>query len=111
MGRECSILFTVLSEAPTPFSLRLIKHSPFPLPKPGPGNQVIHSFIHLHLHLTNICRLTILGGFPGGSDGKASVYNVGDLGSIPGLGRSPGEGNGNPLQDYCLENPMERGAW
>ena len=48
--------------------------------------------------------------FPGGSDGKASVYNVGDLGSILGLGRSPGEGNGNPLQDYCLENPMNRGA-
>ena len=49
--------------------------------------------------------------FPGGSDGKASVYNVGDPGSIPGLGRSPGEGNGNPLQDCCLENPMDRGAW
>ena len=49
--------------------------------------------------------------FPGGSDGKASVYNVGDPGSIPGLGRSPGEGNGNPLQDYYLENPMDRGAW
>ena len=47
----------------------------------------------------------------GGSDGKASVYNAGDLGSSPGLGRSPGEGNGNPLQ-YCgLENPMDRGAW
>ena len=42
-----------------------------------------------------------------GSDGKASVYNVGDLGSIPGLGRSAGEGNGNPLQYYCLENPMD----
>ena len=49
--------------------------------------------------------------FPGGSDGKASVYNVGDRGSIPGLGRSPGEGNGNPLQYYCLENPVDRGAW
>ena len=48
---------------------------------------------------------------PGGSDGKASVYNVGDLGSIPGLGRSLGEGHGNPLQYYCLENPMDRGAW
>ena len=46
-----------------------------------------------------------------GSDGKASVYNAGDLGSIPGLGRSPGEGNGNPLQYYCLENPMDRGGW
>ena len=49
--------------------------------------------------------------FPGGSDGKASIYNVGDRGSIPGLGRSPGEGNGHPLQDYCLENPTDRGAW
>ena len=49
--------------------------------------------------------------FPGGSDGKASVYNAGDPGSIPGLGRSAGEGNGNPLQYYCLENPVDRGAW
>ena len=49
--------------------------------------------------------------FPGGSDGKASVYNAGDQGSSPGLGRSPGEGNGSPLQYYCLENPMDRGAW
>ena len=49
--------------------------------------------------------------FPGGSDGKASVYSTGDPGSIPGLGRSPGEENGNPLQYYCLENPMDRGAW
>ena len=49
--------------------------------------------------------------FPGGSDGKEYTCNVGDLGSIPGLGRSPGEGNGNPLQYHCLENPMDRGAW
>ena len=46
-----------------------------------------------------------------GSDGKASVYNAGDPGSIPGSGRSPGEGNGNPRQYYCLENPTDRGAW
>ena len=45
--------------------------------------------------------------FPGGSDSKVSAYNVGDLASIPGSGRSPGEGNGNPLQYSCLENPME----
>ena len=45
--------------------------------------------------------------FPGGSDSKASVYNAEDPGSIPGMGRSPGEGNGNPLQYYCLENPMD----
>ena len=50
-------------------------------------------------------------GFPGGSEVKASAWNVGDLGLIPGLGRSPGEGNGNPLQYSCLENPMEGGAW
>ena len=49
--------------------------------------------------------------FLGGSDSKASVYNVGDPGSIPGSGRSPGEGNGNPLQYYCLENAMDGGAW
>ena len=49
--------------------------------------------------------------FPGGSDGKESACNSGDTGSIPGLGRSPGEGNGNPLQHSCLENSMDRGAW
>ena len=47
---------------------------------------------------------------PGGSDGKASNYNAGDPGSIPGLGRSSGKGNGNPLQYSCLENPMDGGA-
>ena len=46
-------------------------------------------------------------GFPGGSEGKVSACNGGDLGSIPGSGRSPGEGNGNPLQYSCLENPMD----
>ena len=48
---------------------------------------------------------------PDGSDGKESAYNAGDLGSIPGLGRSPGEGNGNPLQYSCLQNLTDRGAW
>ena len=56
-------------------------------------------------------QLYSLKDFPGGSDGKASVYNAGDLGSIPGSGRFPGEGNGNPLQYSCLENPMDGGAW
>ena len=50
-------------------------------------------------------------GFPGGSEVKESASNVGDPGSVPGLGRSPGEGNGNPLQYSCLENPMDGGAW
>ena len=50
-------------------------------------------------------------GFPGGSDSKESACNAGDPGLIPGSGRSPGEGNGNPLQYSCLEKPMDRGAW
>ena len=49
----------------------------------------------------------MMENFPGGSKVKASASNVGDPGSIPGSGRSPGEGNGNPLQYYCLENPMD----
>ena len=50
-------------------------------------------------------------GFPGGSNGKESACNAGDLGSIPGLGKYPGKGNGNPLQYSCLDNSMDRGAW
>ena len=50
-------------------------------------------------------------GFPGGSEFNVSAYNVGDLGLIPGSGRSPGEGNGNALQYSCLENAMDGGAW
>ena len=50
-------------------------------------------------------------GFSGGSDSKASACNAGDQGLIPGSGRSPGEGNGNPLQYSCLENSMDGGAW
>ena len=50
-------------------------------------------------------------GFPGGSDGKEFACNVGNWGSIPGYGRSTGEGNGNPLQYSCLKNSMDRGAW
>ena len=61
----------------------------------------LKSFIHIHLSSL---------GFPGGSDNKASACNVGDPGLIPGLGRSPGEVNGNPLQYSCLESPMDRGA-
>ena len=56
----------------------------------------------------------MLMGFPGSSVGKATAYSAGDLrdtGSIPGLGRSPGGGRGNPLESSCLENPMDRGAW
>ena len=79
---------------------------------------VIHIFtFQLTSHLlpkafhSHWCLLSLKWGLPGGSDGKASACNVGDLGSIPGSERSPGEGNGNPLQYSCLENPMDREAW
>ena len=64
--------------------------------------KAIFKFLH---------QLDLFKDFPGGSDGKASVYNAGDLGSIPGSGRSSREGNGNPLQYSCLENPMDGEAW
>ena len=60
--------------------------------------------------MKNILRAGYLG-FTGGSDGKDSACSAGYLGSIPGLGRSPEEGNGNPLQYSCLKNSMKRGAW
>ena len=62
------------------------------------------------MHYIYLCTLFLLS-FPGGSDSKASACNAGDLGSIPGSGRSPGEGNDNLLQYSCLENPMDGGAW
>ena len=55
--------------------------------------------------------LELLRGFPGSSDGKVSACNAGNLGLIPGLGRSLGAGNGNPLQYSCFGNPMDKGAW
>ena len=63
--------------------------------------------------ILSYCLLNLYAewGFPGGSEVKASAWNAGDPGSVLGLGRSPGEGNGNPLQYSCLENPMEGGAW
>ena len=64
-----------------------------------------------HCQLTYLDPLYDILHFPGSSDGQASAHNMGDLGSIPGSGRSPGEGNGNPLQCSCLENPMDRGVW
>ena len=69
------------------------------------------------MHLIEICIITLCTtkkeklGFPGGSDYKGFASSVGDVGLIPVSGRSPGDGNGNPLQYSCLENPMDRGAW
>ena len=60
---------------------------------------------------TATCAQNTCMGFPGGADGEESACRSGDPGLVPGSGRSPGEGNGNPLQCSCLENPMDRGAW
>ena len=65
--------------------------------------------MRMFVHLISVLRK--IWGFPCGSVGKESACNAGDLGLIPGSGRSPGEGNGNPLQYPCLENLMDRGAW
>ena len=75
----------------------------------GMGGRFEEEWIHIYICVAeSLCcspeAITALG-FPGGSDGKESACNAGDLGSIPGSGRSPGEGNGNPLQYSCLEIP------
>ena len=59
----------------------------------------------------NLLRTTVIDGLPRWLSGKESACQAGDVGLIPGSGTSPGEGNGNPLQYSCLENPMDRGAW
>ena len=80
--------------------------------KKGKGSEQILNKEVIQMANKHLKRCsTSFKDFPGGSDSKASIYNAGDPGLIPGLGRSPGEGNGNPLQYYCLENPMDRGAW
>jgi len=66
-------------------------------------------FMHFHSWVIVHCIYNMLG-FPGGSDGKDSAYSAGDWGAILGLGKSPGEGSGTPLQDSCLEDSMDRGA-
>ena len=80
---------------------------------------LLSRFSHVRLCATPHTDITLLTkvhivkamGFPLSSVGKESAYKAGDLGVIPGLGRSPGEGNGSPLQYSCLENPRDRGAW
>ena len=86
-GKYWTLFYNMTSvDAPLSVSIFLLKVTIFPL---------LNSYL----------------GFPGGSDGKVSARSAGDPGSIPGSGRSPGEGNGNPLQYPCLENPMDGGAW
>ena len=80
----------------------LVDYSPRSHTESDTTEQLTHTHTHTHTHTLII--------FPGGSAGKESACNAGDPGLIPGLGRSPGAGNGNPLQYSCLENPMDREA-
>ena len=94
----------------------LITHPAIPLPHLGFKNASLKAkgswaFWALAALFSFLVPAILSWGFPGGTDSKESSCNAGDLGSIPGLGRFPGEGNGNPLQYFCLENPMDRGAW
>ena len=92
-----------------------------PFYRPEKKNQGVTHVLTAYVSLEN-ALITLSGGtsstissfepeLPGGSEDKASACNAGEPGSIPGLGRFPGGGNGNPLQYSCLENPMDRGAW
>ena len=84
-----------------------LSHQGHPTDPASHSNSLSGNFSPLGLYKS----LCLLPGFPGGSDGKVPAYSAGDPGLIPGLGISFGEGNGNPLQYSCLENPMDRGAW
>ena len=82
----------------------------FELGRNSEDQENLH-YIYLYLSIYNLFIYNLLFICSGGSDGKESACNAGDLSLIPGLERSPGEGNGNPLQYSCLKNPMDRGAW
>ena len=75
------------------------------------GSPISTSSSYIKLWFKKMIYIYLSWDFPGGSVGKESACNVGDMSLIPGLGRSPGEGNCNPLQYSCLENPTDRGAW
>ena len=70
----------------------------------------LNIYIYTHIYMYE-CMYICIWGFSGGSDSKESAYNAGDPGSVPGLGRSPGEENGYPFQYSCLVNSVDRGAW
>ena len=101
------------------FWIRIIKvpnHGIIPIPDSTHSTEKtpvpeLSKTTHCKPGLYNKSFLTSPSRFPGGSDGKEPACNAGDLGSIPGSGRSPGEGLGYPLQYSCLEIPMDRGAW
>ena len=111
-------LWTVAHQAPLSMKFSSQEYwsgLPFPLPGdlPNPGIKPRSPALEANSLLSEppgLCQL-MWSGFHSGSNGKKPACNEGDLGSIPGLGRSPGRGNGYLLQYYCLKNSMNRGAW
>ena len=83
----------------------------FPIPSLHPPSLLFGCGLWVQLLFLLCLHTRHFKGLPGGSVEKNQSANAGDVSSIPGLGRSPGEGNGNPVQYSCLENPMDRGAW
>ena len=83
----------------------------FPVSYKKPASHYLSIIIEKNEDIKQMDGYLLSTHFPGGSDGKKSACNEGDWGSIPGLGRFPGEGNVNPLQDSSLENSMDRGGW
>ena len=85
-------------------------HRHFDTVSPLLRNTCVQNHTHTHTHTTHIHTYTHIS-LPSSSDGKEFAFNAGNPGSTPGSGRFSGEGNGNPLQYSCLENPMKKGAW
>ena len=109
---QLSGVMNILTMFPEMFFLAHCSASHPPPQTPPTRCCVSHRASHLlAVHIAWLWHCIPSMGFPGGSDSKESTCNAGDLGSIPGLGRSPGGGHGNPLQHSCLENPTDRGAW
>ena len=84
---------------------------PVPVSLSGKGQAAVHALFRAPPAGTSAVAQLVASWLRYSSDDKESAYNAGDLGSIPGSGRSPGKGNGNPLQYSCLDKPMDRGAW
>ena len=99
-----------LSLAPLPLNTRERMKNKAHGPRYSGASRWGEWLSHTHI-LFLIWVYSLFRGFPSGSDGKESACNLGDLDLIPGSGRSPGEGNGYPLQNFCLEISMNRGAW
>ena len=107
---DCSCVWAVVNSAAIHICVQVLFRRLFQFFEYAFKSEILRLYGHPSFNLLPSFN-HVLYGFPGGSDGKASTCNAGDLDSIPGSGGSPGEGNGNPLKYSCLENLIDRGAW